>query len=95
MSSVPQNIMNEDTRIALLEQTNCHIADAINDIKSEIRLYKQESTIRFEKIDSRFAMLADKIDDKFKWTMGVIITLFSGLYATAMGGVIARLCGWI
>ncbi len=39
---------------------------------------------RFEKInfkmDARFEAMNSKIDDKFKWQIGIIITLFAGLY---------------
>lgn len=94
--------MNDDTRLALLEQTITHIDATLSEIKSEIKSFKQEINQKFEKIDTRIQRLddkidrlGDKVDDKFKWTMGVVITLFSGLYATALGGMIARLCHWI
>ena len=35
---------------------------------------------RFEKVDSRFEAMSSKIDEKFKWQIGIIITLFAGLY---------------
>lgn len=96
------NFMNDDTRLALLEQSIHHIDESLSEIKSDIKNFKLEVNQkferiegRFEKIENRFQRLDDKIDDKFKWTMGVVITLFSGLYATALGGMIARLCHWI
>lgn len=87
--------MNDDTRLALLEQTITHIDSSLAEIKTEIKIFKQEVNQKFEKMDTKIQRLDDKVDDKFKWTMGVVITLFSGLYATALGGMIARLCHWI
>lgn len=94
--------MNDDTRLALLEQTINHIDTSLSEIKSESKNFRAEINQKYEKletrfikIDDRFSLLQDKIDANFKWTMGVVITLFSGLYATALGGMIARLCRWI
>jgi septal ring factor EnvC (AmiA/AmiB activator) len=94
--------MNDDTRLALLEQTINHIDTTLCEIKSDIKIFKQEISQKYDKIENqfqrienRFQRLEDKVDDKFKWTMGVMITLFSGLYATALGGMIARMCHWI
>ena len=35
---------------------------------------------RFESVDLKFQAVNTKIDDKFKWQIGIIITLFAGLY---------------
>ena len=86
---------NDDTRLTLLEHTIAHLMDILKDIKEENRSIKSDINTKLERIDLRCSRIEEKIDDKFKWTISVIITLFSGLYATALGGMIARLCHWI
>lgn len=34
----------------------------------------------FKTIDNRFETLNSKIDDRFKWQTGIIVTLFIGIY---------------
>ena len=87
--------MNDETRIVLLEHTITHIDESLKEIKQDLRTYKQEFNIKFDNIDSKLSKIDIDIQTNFKWIMGVIITLFSGLYATALGGMVARLCKWI
>lgn len=83
--------MNDETRLALLEQSINHIELMLQSMERKI----QNIDNQFDRIDEKFSRLETKIDSKFTWTIGVMITLFSGLYATALGGMIARLCRWI
>ena len=83
--------VTEETRLALLEQSSCHIQETLRRIEDKF----DRIDVRFNKVDDRLDRLSERVDANFKWTMGVMITLFSGLYATALGGMIARFCQWI
>lgn len=87
--------VSDETKLALLEQTTSHLYETLSEIKHEIKSSKEESRTRFITLEDKFKRLDEKIDFNFKWIMGVMMTLFSGLYATALGGMIARLFKWI
>ncbi len=87
--------MNEETRIALLEQTIIHIDNSLSESRSDIKIFREKVEEKLDKIEQRFNRIEEKMYDNFLWTMCVVITLFSGLYATALGGMIARMCRWI
>lgn len=111
MSAIPKN--NDDTRMALIEQSCVHMMNLLHEIKAEIKENRQllkdfrsETQLEFSKIwnkiegldiriNDNYKFLDQKINDGYRWTMGVMITLFSGLYATALGGMLLRLCKWI
>jgi hypothetical protein len=87
--------MNDETRIALLEHTMSHIDATLMDIKSDIKIFKSEVNQKFDKFDNKILKLQEDISSNFKFTMTTMFALFSGLYATALGGMVARLCKWI
>jgi hypothetical protein len=39
---------------------------------------------RFELVDRRFEHLENKIDSQFKWTIGIMITMFGGILLTKL-----------
>lgn len=47
------------------------------------------------RIDGRLDKLEERQISNFKWIMGTIVTLFSGLYATFIAGMVAKMCHWI
>lgn len=77
MSITKSHVMSDDTRVALLEQSICHI---------------DQTLLR---VDNRLDKLEERQISNFKWIMGTIVTLFSGLYATFIAGMVARMCHWI
>jgi septation ring formation regulator EzrA len=90
--------MTEETRLALLEQSIDHINQSLE------RIDKRFDSIdkRFEKVDQKFLLIDQKFErlqetlhSQFRWTMGVMISLFSGLYATFIGGILAKMFGLI
>lgn len=46
-------------------------------ISHEVRIRLLEKLC--DRIDSRFEHLESKIDNQFKWTIGIMITMFGGL----------------
>ena len=67
-----ETISTEEMNVLVLkEQSN-------NFIYIEKRFEKIDE--RFEKIDQRFIEMDKKIDSHFRWTIGLSLTLFSGLY---------------
>jgi hypothetical protein len=100
MAIVQKN--TEETRLALIEQSSIHMMNLLHEIKTEIKENRQllkdfrsETKIEFSKIWTKVEGLDHRINDNFKWVMGIMITLFSGLYATALGDMLLRLCKWI
>lgn len=94
--------MSEETRLAIIETNSVHIIKSIERIDKRLDIIESKVEDRISKIDSVIEKLDAKIDgmrndlnSQFKWLLGVMITLFSGLYATAIGGMIARLAGWV
>lgn len=94
MSVIKKTIMNE-TKVALIEQNLLYITTTLMEIKTDFKEIKSDISKKIEKLDARMDRIEIKLQENFKWIIGVIITLFSGLYATALGGMIARLCHWI
>jgi hypothetical protein len=85
MSALKRDLpMSDETRIALLEQSLLHINMTLSRIED-----------RFNKIEIDMGRLHESIHSHFKWTMGVMISLFSGLYATFIGGILAKMFGVI
>ena len=109
MSTIKKEVeyMNSsETRIALLEQTMMNISSSLCEIKNDIKSVKPSIDQKFNnlgqeikeengKVWRKLESLDQRINDNFKYLMGVMITLFSGLYATALGGMLLRLCKWI
>jgi chaperonin cofactor prefoldin len=56
--------------------------DNENHIDHEVRIRLLEKIA--ESIDKRFEHLENKIDSQFKWTIGVMITMFGGIIITKM-----------
>lgn len=53
-------------------------------IEQEVRIRLLEKLVtaierRFEQVDRRFEHLESKMDNQFKWTIGIMITMFGGL----------------
>lgn len=67
---------NDETKIALIEQGNVYLKE--NLIKIERSL---------EKHDDEFRKIHQESTTNFRWLIGIMITLFSGLYAT-VGGIL-------
>lgn len=85
MSALKREIsMTEETRIALLEQAFLHLNKSIEEFKQE-----------FDKIQGQLYLFKGEMNSQFRWTMGVMISLFSGLYATFIGGILAKMFGLI
>lgn len=94
-----EHINTTETKIALLEQSLNNISGCLNEIKSDLHIklddlekeIREEGNIVWKKLES----LDQRINDNFNWIIGINITLFSGVYATLLGGMIARLFHWI
>jgi Na+/phosphate symporter len=97
---------NKDTKLALLEQSFIHINASLSEIKIELSQVNSFINIKFNELEKeikeengkvwkKLELLDQRINDNFKHNMSVMITLFSGLYATALGGMLLRLCKWI
>jgi hypothetical protein len=74
--------MNDDTRLALLEQSIGHINESL------VRIEK-----RFDSVDKRFDSLETKIEDvrknswsQFRWIMGLIFAVVSGFIGMIIKG---------
>lgn len=94
------------TKIALMEQTIIHITNTLNEIRSDIKSLKSDMNQNFFNLEKeikeenikvwkKLEFLDQRINDNFRYVMGMMVTLFSGLYATALGGMLLRLCKWI
>lgn len=51
-------------------------------IDTEVRIRILERIA--ESIDKRFVHLESKLDSQFKWTLGIMITMFGGLIITKL-----------
>ena len=91
MSFPKTHIMSDDIRLALLEQNMTHIDLSL--IKIDRGFEKLDD--RFTKIDGRLDTLEDRQINNFKWLVGTMFGLFSGLYATFIGGMVAKFFHWI
>ena len=78
-SKQPDIHYNEDTRLALLEQSISHI---------NATLLRFEH--RFDQLDSKLEKLDSRIDSNFKWLLSVMIAGFGSLL-----GIIAHAQHWI
>lgn len=99
-------ISDNENKLAIIEQRYAHICAHLGDIKNDVKEIKSESKQKFIdikreiqdehiKIWKKLEFLDQRINDNFKWLTGIMVTLFSGLYATALGGMLLRLCHWI
>lgn len=52
------------------------------DVDKRLDLRNQDVDKRFESVDKRFDILEQKIDSHFKWTLGIMITIFGSLILT-------------
>ena len=72
----PMKPNSQDTRIALLEQSQNHIYETLIRIEKRFDDMEIKSEKRLDKIDQRF----DKIDSNHKWLIGLVVTI---LFSTA------------
>ncbi len=81
-----RDFYNHETRIALVEQSIIRIDSTMADIRTI--LIKMDEKI--DKVNDRIDKTNDKIESNFKWTLGIMIAGFSGLF-----GVMAHEFHWI
>jgi hypothetical protein len=71
-----------------LSQMRSDISNNFIDLRKEL---KEMNGIFWNKLE----FLDKRINDNFKYLLGIIVALLSGLYATALGDMVLRLTHWI
>lgn len=88
-------LFNYDNKIIAIEQQLSQISiqievlsrDFRQDVKDIKKEYLQDIHQTWKKLDS----LDKRMNDNFKYIMGTIIALFSGLFITAFGDMLSKL----
>ncbi len=81
LSKVDKSTISTEEMLTLIlkAQTN-HFHHMDVEFREEFKRIDERFVTMNSKMDVRFETVNTKIDDKFKWQIGIIITLFAGLY---------------
>lgn len=88
LSKVDKSTISTEEMLTLIlkAQTNhfhhmdVEFRDEFKKIDDRFEALQRQMDSRFEKSDTRLESLQRTMDDRFKWQIGVLITLFAGIY---------------
>ncbi len=80
---------NQDTRIALLEQSNNHIYEALQRIEKRFDDVEKKLDKRFDEMDKKIDKFDSRLWTNFYWVLGSMATL-----TTIIAGLLAKGFHW-
>ncbi len=81
LSKVDKSTISTEEMLTLIlkAQTN-HFHHMDVEFREEFKRIDDRFESMNSKMDARFEAMNSKMDDKFKWQVGIIVTLFAGIY---------------
>ena len=69
-------ISTEEMLILILKAQTNHFHHMDVEFREEFRKIDE----RFEKVETQMNLRFEKVDERFKWQVGIMVTLFAGIY---------------